>query len=263
MVVLSGAFGDQGRPLLTQITTTAEQRYKGITTAHHEWINKVDDPQYLEALNRIRYSQQILNKIQETFPDQHVYNVPEADEIYWAVSPKDANGSDRALVDCHYDAPFAFLPTGGVTYYRVIIATNENNDVTTVFPHANNTRVKMSTGDFHGLDYNKDWHCVEGQIPPGKYRVLLKLHYLAVPSGSEHWVSYVRDINVWWTAVSRKMMRMSANPENWLEYVVAMIVNVARVIFNNIYAFTGIVAVLVGVYVIVSGKQPSTRRGRK
>jgi len=260
MVVLAGNFGAEERPLLAQITKTAEQRYAGIKTAHHEWINKVDDPRYLDALNRVRYSQQILNKIQETFPEQQIYNVPEADEVYWAVSPKDAGGSDRSLVDCHYDAPFAVLPTGGVTYYRVIIATNENNDVTTVFPHADNTRVKMSTGDFHGLDYNTDWHCVEGQIPPGKYRVLLKLHYLVVPTGSEHWASFVRGINVWWTVVSREMMRMSAQPKNWMETVVSMIVNVARVIFNNSHAVMAIAIFLIGIYYVMISTKVTKRR---
>lgn len=118
-------------------------------------------------------------------------SVEEADEVYWAVSPRDATGSDRSLVDCHFDSPLGWFPTGGVVFYRIIIATNENNDVVTVFP-GEDKRVKMSTGDFHGLDYNKDWHCVEGKIPPGKFRVLLKLHYVVTPPGSEAWEDYVR-----------------------------------------------------------------------
>ena len=44
-------------------------------------------------------------------------------------------------------------------------------------------------------------------------------------------------INVWWTQLSREAMRMSANPQNILEYFVAMIVNISRILFNYGYYF--------------------------
>jgi len=93
----------------------------------------------------------------------------------------------------------------------------------------------MTTGDYHGLDYNKDWHCVEGQIPEGKYRILLKLHYLIVPEGSSEFAPFVRWINVAWTKISRETMRMSAEPETIFEEFVAFLVNISRLIFNNFY----------------------------
>jgi hypothetical protein len=235
-IVISGNASTELKSELNEITKISEIRYKDIKTANHEWVNILDDAQFKKYIDNIRYSETILNKIKEEFPNTNVSNVTEGDEIYWAVSPKDAKGSDRSLVDCHYDSPFVFFPTFGVIYYRVIIATNENNDVTTVFPHENK-KVKMSTGDFHGLDYNKDWHCVEGQIPPDKYRILLKLHYLIVPPGSEPYANYVKSINVWWTQVSREAMRMSANPKTFTEYIVALIVNISRIVFNHGYLF--------------------------
>ena len=48
-------------------------------------------------------------------------------------------------------------------------------------------RVKMGLGDYHGLDFNTDLHCVEGAILPGKVRVLLKLHFMVVSPGGERW----------------------------------------------------------------------------
>ena len=160
--------------------------------------------------------------------------MPESDEVYWAVSPKQAGGSDRVLVDCHYDAPFSWIPTGGVTYYRVIVAMNENTTVTTVFP-TENASTKMTTGDYHGLDYNTDWHCVDGQISAGKHRILLKLHYLIVPDAAKNsgWPQFVRWMNVFWTKCSRETMRMSAEPANPFEWLVATFVNACRIIFNN------------------------------
>ena len=102
----------------------------------------------------------------------------------------------------------------------------------------------MKTGDFHGLDYNKDFHCVEGSIPPDKYRVLLKLHYMIIPQDTpQFWIDWVRFINVKWTQLSRETMRMSADPKTPIETLVGTIVNVCRYIFNNIYT--------IGVYLLV------------
>jgi hypothetical protein len=241
--VISGSTDKNTERDLTHIKDTAQIRYAHYKTAHHEWINRVEQSSYRESLDKVRVNETIIKKIHERFPDSTVKNVTEADEIYWAVSPVDAVGSDRSLVDCHYDAPFSWFPTGGVVFYRVIIACNENNTVTTIFP-SEGARVKMTTSDFHGLDYNKDWHCVEGSIPKGKFRVLLKMHYLVIPKGGEAFEDWVRWLNVSWTVGSRETMRMSANPQNPWEWFVAMIVSVSRILFNNIYTFLIIVGII-------------------
>jgi len=232
--VISGSAKNELSNELTLITDIAKEKYKGINIGHHEWVEKLDNNEYKKAINKVRTSDVIINKIKEKYPDAIIKNVTESDEIYWSVSPKSATGSNRTLVDCHYDAPFAILPTFGVIFYRVIIATNENNDVITVFPNEN-VRVKMNTGEFHGLDYNKDWHCVEGEIPEGKYRILLKLHYIITEKGSEKYEDYVKFINVRWNQITRETMRMSANPQNILESFVGILVNTFREIYNNIY----------------------------
>jgi hypothetical protein len=228
---------------LKYITNVAKERYSEYTSAHHEWINSVEPSKYRNALNAVRIDPEIFRKIQEKFPGARIKSVPEADEIYWAISPRHAIGSDRSLVDCHYDSPFSWFPTGRVVFYRVIIACNENNTVTTTFPDES-VNVKMNTKDFHGLDYNRDIHCVEGSIPPGKYRVLLKMHYIIVPPGSESYETVVRKLNVWWTIFSRETMQMSANPKTSYEYIVALMVNFGRMIFNNIYIYLIIILII-------------------
>lgn len=249
--VISGAVNHEYSADLDTISQTAKDRYSSYKSGHHEWINSIENSDYRSALERIRKSPDILNKIKEKFPTSSVKTVAEADEVYWAISPKDATGSNRTLVECHYDSPFAWVPTGGAIFYRVIIACNENNTVTTVFPDEN-IHVKMTTGDFHGLDYTKDWHCVEGKIPPGKYRVLLKLHYIVVPKGSEAWEEYVRWMNVTWNIFSRETMRMSANPQNIWESMIAAFVNTARNFYNNIYT---ILFILIASIIIFYNKE--------
>jgi hypothetical protein len=242
--VISGNASDELKGEIKFVNDETYNRYNKIKTAHHDWIDKLEEGQYKESINKIRYSKSIYDKISEKFPNTKIINVTEGDEIYWAVSPKGAGHSDRSLVDCHYDSPFSWIPTGGVIYYRVIIALNDNNTVTTVFP-SESVKVKMTTGDFHGLDYNKDLHCVEGEIPQNNHRILLKLHYLAIPPNSENWVDFVRYINVVWTQVSRETMRISANPTNPFEYFIGMLVNISRYIYNNYIFFITIFLILI------------------
>ena len=250
--VISGAVNNVYSADLDTISQTAKDRYSSYKSGHHEWINSIENSEYRDALERIRSSPDILNKVKEKFPSSAVKTVTEADEVYWAISPKDATGSNRTLVECHYDSPFAWVPTGGAIFYRVLIACNENNTVTTVFPDED-ISVKMTTRDFHGLDYNKDWHCVEGTIPDGKYRVLLKLHYIVVPKGSEAWEGYVRWMGVNWNIFSRETMRMSSNPQNIWESIVAALVNTSRIFFNNIYTVLFFVIFSI---IILYNKQP-------
>jgi len=210
----------------------------GNTKAHHIWtesINTSETNDIYKSVEEVRLSEEIMGELNKMYPNSRIKNVRNVDEIYWAVSPKDALGSDRSLVDCHYDSPFAVLPTNNIIFYRVIIACNENYTVITSFPN-DNIKVTMNTGDFHGLDYNKDWHCVEGQIPPGNYRVLLKLHYLIIPDSYNDgsiFENIVYILNVYWTFFSRQMMRMSAKPQNYIESRVGDSVNISRNIFNN------------------------------
>lgn len=231
-IVLSDSYKDP--ETFKFISETSKERYKQYNKAHHEWINKIEPGKFRDSLESVRQNRAIMNSITKNFPDSYIKPVTESDEVYWSASPKDAKGSDRSLVDCHYDAPFAIVPTGGVTYYRIIVAMNENNTVTTIFPNEDK-KVKMNTGDYHGLDYNKDWHCVEGSIPADKYRVLLKLHYMIIPHNtSQFWIDWVRFINVSWTHLSRETMKMSADPKTPFETFVAFIVNIFRHLFNNI-----------------------------
>ena len=223
----------------------------------HIWVKNIEDYHIYNTIDIVRKSDDIINELRNNFPNCTIKNVPESDEIYFAVSPKDAKGSDRSLVDCHYDAPFSLFPNFNVLYYRVIVACNENNDVTTIFPN-DDIKVKMTTGDFHGLDYNKDYHCVDGTIPLNKNRVLLKLHYLIIPENTSNMsISYVRFINTVWTTISRKFMTMSLQPSNPLEYLVGLFINICRYVFNNMFfiIFLIIITLLIK-YFIKKNKYP-------
>jgi len=98
------------KDLLDDITSFVTNHYTiNKVKTNHLWVNELSD-NILSKIDNVRTSNDILNTIQKTFPDSIVKSVPEVDEIYYAVSPKDASGSDRALVDCHFDAPFYWVP---------------------------------------------------------------------------------------------------------------------------------------------------------
>jgi len=251
--IISGDISTDAAEDIKLVEQISKERYaKFSKKAHHEWIDEIDNTQLKNAIENIRNNSTIISAIKNNFPSCKVENVNEADEIYWAVSPKDAKGSDRSLVDCHYDSPFAWIPTGGITYYRIIIGMNENNTVETYFPNENK-RVKMSTGNFHGLDYNHDWHCVDGKIPEGKYRILLKLHYIITPVNSELYTSTLRSLNVFWAKFSRLMMRISADPKTPFEIFIGFLINLVRKIFNNFWII--FITLILSIYLVVSSKQ--------
>lgn len=225
---------------------------QGRKIAHHIWIDRVTDDHMYYTLDEVRKHADIMNVIKSRFPGNRVMNVSDCDEVYYAVSPEGAGNSDRFLVDCHYDAPFAFLPTFGVRFYRVIVACNHNEHVKTTFPQ-DDIAVTMDTGDFHGLDFNTDNHCVYGTIPKDKYRVLLKLHYVVFPSGMHEnsWqVRYVRGLNAWWIHKSREIMRISAEPSNAYEQTIALLGNMFRFVYLRPWILIIALVLLVSVVVM-------------
>lgn len=223
------------------------------TTAHHIWVDNIEDEHMFYVVDSVRRNKDVLDTIRSRFPGHNVMNVTDCDEVYYAVSPEHANNSDRFLVDCHYDAPFTFLPSQfGVRFYRVIMACNHNEDVQTTFPN-DDISVTMDTGDFHGLDYNRDLHCVYGTIPKGRYRVLLKLHYIVYPKhmSVNSWpVRYVHQVTSWWTHISREIMRITAKPSNSSEYILSIIVNGIRFLYTHVVFTVAILFICVLLYAL-------------
>jgi hypothetical protein len=231
--VVSGHYDDL-EPL-NNISNYMSKKFDRKKKALHIWTEDLVKQTVYFDIETIRTSNTIIDKIKDIYPDSKIINIRETDEIYLAVSPKDAKNSDRSLVDCHYDSPLSLF-NNGVSFYRIIIACDENDTVTTTFPN-DDIRVKMTTGDFHGLDYNKDYHCVEGSIPENKKRVLLKLHYLVVPNKfGDGSISEMltKNVNIKWTKYSRYSMNVSAEPKTILDEIIGTTVDISRKIFNKL-----------------------------
>ena len=211
-------------------------------TAFHVWCND-SDKTTIDIINKVRNNKILYDALKNKFPNMKIKNISEVDEIYYAISPSLASGSNRLLVDCHYDAPFRFMPNNKILFYRIIVACNENKDVETSFPN-DNIKVIMNTGDFHGLSYNDDMHCVVGAIPKSKHRILLKLHYMLIPNeydDNTFYEKFIKYINIKWTIFSRNIMNSSTDSNT----ISSKIVNTSRYLYNNIYLVIFIVFILV------------------
>lgn len=183
----------------------------------HYWINDIENDQLVRKINIIRNAEEIKDEIKKQYPDYSILSVHESDEVYLSVSPSKRVGSDIGLSDCHYDAPFKYIYQGGNVFLRAILALNENR---TVYTQVEDKTSRLSTGDYNIIRYNEDYHCVHGSIPENSNRILLKLHFIAVPPNtSDYWIKFCKYINNSWTHYSRELMRDSIKPDNLIGFL--------------------------------------------
>ena len=212
--------------------TYKDENINGESSIHY-WINNIDNKELQYHLNRIRNAPEIKNTIKKYYIEHNVEPSTDSDEVYLSVSPSNREGSDVTLSDCHYDAPFKYIYQGNCKFLRLIIALNENNNV---YTQVNDETSLLTTGNYNIIDYNKDYHCVHGKIPENKNRIMLKLHYIAVPyNTNKNWIVFCRKINNWWTHFSRETMRDSIKPSNLTEYIKKYIVLLSRLIWNYMF----------------------------
>tara|TARA_Y100001970_G_scaffold199239_1_gene242344 strand:- start:48 stop:833 length:786 start_codon:yes stop_codon:yes gene_type:complete len=199
----------------------------------HYWINNIDNKELKYHLNRVRNAVEIKNSIKKSYPEHNVVSSKDTDEIYLSVSPSTRSGSDVALSDCHYDAPFKYIYQGNCKFLRLIIALNENSSV---YTQVKDETSLLTEGDYNVIDMNQDYHCVHGEIPKNKDRVLLKLHYIAVPyNTNKNWVVFCRNLNNYWVHVARGVMRDSINPSSFTDYIKQYLVLLSRVVWIYMY----------------------------
>ena len=217
----------------------------GLTSIHY-WINDVKYNNLKQHLNRIRTSHYFKKAISKYYPNYKVISVPQSDEIYLSVSPIHRTGSDVTLSDCHYDAPFRMIPQGGNIFLRAILALNENN---TVYTQVEDKTSKLTKGDFNIIDYNKDYHCVKGKIPKNSDRIILKLHFVAIPKTSPKFLTdFCIYINNGYTHLSRNMMRDSIKPKTIVQHLKKYIVRTCHHMYNHYYIYSILVIVIIIIY---------------
>ena len=178
----------------------------------HYWINDVSNINIKYSLDMLRNAPEIKNKINEHYPEYIIKPITKSDEVYISVDPSLRKNSDISLSECHYDAPFKYVYQCGNKFIRIILSLNYNDST---YTRIGNKKSLLSTLDFNGIDYNNDYHCVEGNIPNNKTRILLKLHFICINRNSSNsCVNWTEFINNKWTHFSRELMRNSNEPKS-------------------------------------------------
>jgi len=221
-------------------------------TSVHYWIDTIDAPLHVRnSIKALRDAPVIIDKIQESYPGYRIVPEKNSDEVYLSVDPLKRRNSDVVLSDCHYDAPFKYVPQCGNVFIRIILALNEN---TTTYTTIESNKSVLSTLDFNGVDYNNDYHCVKGYIPPGEIRILLKLHFLCIhPTSPQSCIKFTHDLNNSWTHFSRELMRKSADPTTSLEHVISFVVLGCSKLYNNsniLYVGIGLMVALSIIFIV-------------
>lgn len=209
-----------------------ENYYKGYNndTSTHYWIDRIEDQTLRLRFEELRNAQEIKQALLQAYPNYDVIPVHSSDEIYISVDPSKRKFSDIALSDCHYDAPFKYVPQCDNIFIRVILSITENK---TTFTTIGDKTSLLDRLDFNGMDYNSDFHCVKGFIPKDQSRMLLKLHFLCVhPTSSKTCAKFTRYINDKWTHISRESMRISAAPTNMLETILGHVIVLLSKLYN-------------------------------
>jgi hypothetical protein len=256
--VVSGKVCGNHERHMRRIQDRVYETCKDETASKHMWVVDMGDA-IRDDVWRMKTCRCVVDPIRKIFGDRDIRPVEIVDELYWSASPLEASGSDKSLVKCHRDGPFDFFPSETAVWYRIIIAINDNDDVITHFPKAGMS-VKMSKGDFHGLHYDRDTHCVEGSIPKGKYRIIMKIHYLITPrsqtvAGDAMTSIYALGERAWANA-SRNVMNASVDPKNSFERGIAFFVNFSTQHPHEIMTSLVIVTILIFYFVLI-------RKGRR
>lgn len=210
-----------------------EQYYSnhGNDSSTHYWIDEINDTVLKSKIDNVRNAEEIIDEIKKHYPKHNIVPVHSSDEVYISVDPSKRRNSDIALSDCHYDAPFKYVPQCGNKFIRVILAITKNKTTYTTIEKKTSLLDRL---DFNGMDYNSDYHCVKGFIPKGDIRILLKLHFLCVdPQSTQICKNFTWYINDKWTHISREAMRMSAKPQTFFEYFIGFFIVFLSKLYNN------------------------------
>jgi hypothetical protein len=201
----------------------------------HYWVDEIQEKNIKDSLNILRNAEEIKKEIQKLYPDHIIKSIYNTDEIYIGVDPSLQKNSDIVLSECHYDGPFKHFPNFGNKFLRVILGLTENKTVYTTIEDQKST---LSTLDFNIMDYNNDYHCVEGYIPKNNIRILLKIHFLCINKNSPvFFVNLIEYINNSWAHFSRYMMSRSIEPKNIFDNIILYSIYFSNLIYYNFKIF--------------------------
>lgn len=201
----------------------------------HEYIKH--SPEKLQLLtDKIRNSKQLKNSICAQYRNCDITSLNSIDELYISHYNIDGGG-DQGLFDKHYDGVLRFINDASVI--RVLIYVNSNDDFVVHFEDSN-TSHHFSNYEYGILDFNKEYHWVEGKYNENMNyedsRILLKLNYLVCPNCSKWYTEFIIFINAFVFYIIKMSMEYSKSPQTPFQHIIGFFCNLFRVV-NNISVY--------------------------
>lgn len=197
----------------------------------HEYIKTLPED-VVSEMDKLRYSEPVMNALREAFPGGTVVPMSMTDEVYVSRYNFDGGG-DQGLFDKHYDGNLRYLP--GASMVRSLIYLSSDDHLKVVFD-TSGEKANMKTYDFGMLDFHKELHWVEGSYDPkSPPRVLLKCNYYIDHTGFAPYrqMGIWANLGVFYTV--RAAMEYSKSPRTWIQRQIGRACNFFRVV-NNVNA---------------------------
>lgn len=194
----------------------------------HQYV-KTLPPSIIGKIDSLRYSDNVMVKLRNAFPDSDIVPMPMTDEVYISRYNLDGGG-DQGLFDQHYDGNLRYLP--GSSMVRSLIYLSSDDRLEVVFD-TSQRRSNMRTYDFGMLDFHRELHWVEGAYDPScPPRILLKCNYLIDHTRNPAYRRFALALNLFVFYGVRAAMEFSKNPQTAFRRLVGCACNTFRRVNN-------------------------------
>lgn len=213
-------------------------------TTSHWWVADLDTATGA-AFDRLVHSDAVHSLFKTKFREGYAIEpVHGMNELYVsAAERKGPKNSDDVFFTEHVDGPFCFFPFASV--YRCIVALDENKPgFSTHFRNAHKS-LTARTGDILAFDFHRESHYITKQaaeLPDddSRYRIVLKLHYVAAPE-SVFWCGrLLRWLSVKYNQLFRALFLATIQPTSAFSKIVADIGVVgSTILYNAVEKYVG------------------------
>ena len=180
----------------------------------HWWYTELHDEEKT-AFEEIMNSQEIHSIFRKTYRSNHwtIESVEKMNEIYVA-SEKHTQNSDTVFFMKHIDGPW-YLLFPFCKVYRCILAINENNRISTIFPNIDRTYT-LTRGDFVGFDFNREIHYIKTNkdAVDAERRITLKLHYAVYPKWFKLFGKMLKQLTTIYDIGARQLFLATIKPND-------------------------------------------------
>ena len=215
----------------------------------HEYVDNLPT-ELRNNILKVSSSLQIREEICKQYSNCNVKELTGVNEIYISHYNLD-KGGDEGLFAKHYDGILRFL--NNATVVRVLMYVNSKDKFVVHFLDSNISH-NFKTYEFGMLDFNREYHQVEGKYDPNidvnDTRIVLKLNYMICPSCTPFYTDFLIFVNAFIFHIVKTCMEYSKSPKTFFQSFIGFFCNLFRIV-NNIHVGLTFLLLLILIFVFV------------